>query len=220
MLVIFASSACRWLSALVTFCAFSVSSQRSGTPACSERSAISASSRSTPTTERMSAKVERRAAISSEKSSSSMSPASLPGAAQPLRRDPASGVALEQCRPPSALPLALDRAPRAAADAAVLDRRGRDHPDHPDVASDLGATLAIAGLIAAMLMVGELVGDIPSGWLVARIGERPAMIGAAGSRSIALVIALIAPNPVALGFGIFLDRSRRRRCSRSPGTRS
>ena len=63
--VIFARSACRWLSALVTFCAFSVSSQRSGAPACSERSAISASSRSTPTTERMSAKVERREAIAS-----------------------------------------------------------------------------------------------------------------------------------------------------------
>ena len=37
-----ASSDWRWLSALVTFCAFSVSSQRSGAPASSLRRAISA----------------------------------------------------------------------------------------------------------------------------------------------------------------------------------
>ena len=41
----------------------------------------------------------------------------------------------------------------------------------------MGATLAIAGLIAAMIMVGEVIGDIPSGWLVAKVGERRGMIG-------------------------------------------
>ncbi|RXZ45878.1 MFS transporter, partial [Agromyces binzhouensis] len=51
-------------------------------------------------------------------------------------------------------------------------------PVIPVVAVDRGASLALAGLIAAMLMVGGLVGDLPAGWLVARIGERPAMIGA------------------------------------------
>ena len=44
------------------------------------------------------------------------------------------------------------------------------------VATERGASLALAGLIAAMLMVGELVADLPAGWLVARIGERIAMI--------------------------------------------
>ena len=34
----------------------------------------------------------------------------------------------------------------------------------------IGASLAIAGLIAAMLMVGQLIGDLPAGALVARIG--------------------------------------------------
>ena len=34
------------------------------------------------------------------------------------------------------------------------------------VATDRGASLALAGLIAAMLMVGELIGDLPAGWLV------------------------------------------------------
>ncbi|MEQ1735415.1 MAG: MFS transporter, partial [Rhodoglobus sp.] len=77
-------------------------------------------------------------------------------------------------------------------------------PIIPTVAGDVGATLAIAGLVAAVLTLGELLGNIPSGWLVSRVGERPAMIGSAGLSVVGLVICLIAPNPVALGFGIFL----------------
>jgi MFS family permease len=77
-------------------------------------------------------------------------------------------------------------------------------PIIPIVAGNLGATLAIAGLVSAILMLGELMGDIPSGWLVSRIGERPAMIGAAFLSVVGLVICVLAPNPVALGFGILL----------------
>jgi MFS family permease len=77
-------------------------------------------------------------------------------------------------------------------------------PMIPIVAGNLGATLAIAGFVAALLMIGELVGDIPSGWLVARVGERPAMIGAALLSIVGLVVCVLSPNPVALGFGIFL----------------
>ncbi len=72
MLFTRASSDWRWLSALVTFWAFSVSSHRSGAPACSERRAISASRASTSTTARMSRKVERSAAISCVRSRSNM----------------------------------------------------------------------------------------------------------------------------------------------------
>jgi len=77
-------------------------------------------------------------------------------------------------------------------------------PIIPIVAGNLGATLALAGLISAILMIGELVGDIPSGWLVSRIGERPAMIGASLLSVVGLVICVLSPNPWALGFGIFL----------------
>lgn len=77
-------------------------------------------------------------------------------------------------------------------------------PIIPLVADDLGATLAIAGLVAAVLTVGELAGNIPSGWLVARIGERPAMIGASLLAVIGLVICILSPNPWALGFGVLL----------------
>jgi MFS family permease len=74
----------------------------------------------------------------------------------------------------------------------------------PLVANDLGATLAIAGVIAAMIMLGELVGDIPSGWVVSRIGERNSMIWASVITIGAVIICLTAPNPLVLGLGIFL----------------
>jgi MFS family permease len=77
-------------------------------------------------------------------------------------------------------------------------------PIVPLVASNLGASLAIAGLVAAMVMVGELVGDIPSGWVVARIGERKAMIYAALVSVVGLIAAILAPAPLALGIAMFL----------------
>jgi len=77
-------------------------------------------------------------------------------------------------------------------------------PIIPIAADNLGASLAIAGFVAAVLTVGELFGNIPSGWLVARVGERPAMIGASGLSIVGLVICVIAPNPVALAFGVLL----------------
>jgi MFS family permease len=77
-------------------------------------------------------------------------------------------------------------------------------PIVPLVATDLGATLAIAGLVAAMVMLGELVGDIPSGWVVSRIGERRAMIGAALISVLGLIAALLAPSPLLLGVAMLL----------------
>ena len=77
-------------------------------------------------------------------------------------------------------------------------------PIIPTVAHSMGATLAIAGLIASMIMVGEVFGDIPSGWLVARVGERSAMIGGAFVAIGGLAIATFAPNPLVLGIGIVL----------------
>lgn len=73
----------------------------------------------------------------------------------------------------------------------------------PIVAHNLGASLAIAGLIAAMVMVGELIGDIPSGWVVARVGERAAMIGASVVSILAVLTCIVAPNALVLGIGIF-----------------
>lgn len=77
-------------------------------------------------------------------------------------------------------------------------------PVIPVVATERGASLALAGLIAAMLMVGELVADLPAGWLVARIGERLAMIGASALASAGALLALLVPTTWALGIGVFL----------------
>jgi MFS family permease len=77
-------------------------------------------------------------------------------------------------------------------------------PIIPVVAHNLGATLAVAGFIAAMIMVGELLGDIPSGWIVSRIGERTAMISASFLSIAGLITAMVAPNPWLLAFGILL----------------
>lgn len=77
-------------------------------------------------------------------------------------------------------------------------------PIIPLVATNLGATLAVAGLIAAMVMVGQLIGDIPSGWVVSRIGERAAMIWAALVAVVGLVLSLLAPTPMLLGLAMLL----------------
>ena len=77
-------------------------------------------------------------------------------------------------------------------------------PVIPAVASSLGAGLAGAGLIAAMIVVGQLAGDIPSGWVVSKIGERRSMIAAAILSIGAVTLALFAVNAAMFGIAIFL----------------
>jgi MFS family permease len=77
-------------------------------------------------------------------------------------------------------------------------------PIIPLVADSLGATIAIAGVIAGALTIGELFGNIPSGWLVSRVGERAAMIGASLLSIVGLVICILAPHPAWLAVGVVL----------------
>lgn len=77
-------------------------------------------------------------------------------------------------------------------------------PVIPVVAGNVGASLALAGFVSAMLVVGELLGDIPSGIVIQHIGERTAMIGASGLSVLGLMTALLAPNPWVLAFGILV----------------
>ncbi|KQM24204.1 MFS transporter [Frigoribacterium sp. Leaf8] len=77
-------------------------------------------------------------------------------------------------------------------------------PIIPVVASELGASLPFAGFVAALILVGELIGDIPSGWLVSRIGERTAMIGASLVSIGGLVTCLLAPNEIVLAVGVLV----------------
>ena len=62
----------------------------------------------------------------------------------------------------------------------------------------------MSGFIAAMLMIGQVIGDIPSGWLVARVGERTAMIGAAIVSVGGIVVCLLSQNYWVLLVGVFL----------------
>ncbi|WP_420363977.1 MFS transporter [Curtobacterium aetherium] len=77
-------------------------------------------------------------------------------------------------------------------------------PIIPIAADSLGASLAIAGFVASLILVGELIGDVPSGVVVAKIGERNAMIGAAVVSVVGLLVCTVAPNPVVLAVGVFL----------------
>jgi MFS family permease len=78
-------------------------------------------------------------------------------------------------------------------------------PMIPVIASSLGAGLAFAGLLGGLFMVGELLGDVPAGSLVARFGERSAMIGAAIVCLVGLAVCLVFPTTVGLAVGILLS---------------
>ncbi len=74
----------------------------------------------------------------------------------------------------------------------------------PVVAAQLGADIAMAGLIASMLVIGQLCGNIPAGWLVARLGERLTM-GIAGVLALAGVAGLaLSPALWVLALSVFV----------------
>lgn len=56
-------------------------------------------------------------------------------------------------------------------------------------AADLGASIALAGFLTALLPVGKIIADVPAGLIAARIGDRRTMLLAS---SVAVVAALIA----------------------------
>ncbi|WP_194411767.1 MFS transporter [Microbacterium cremeum] len=74
----------------------------------------------------------------------------------------------------------------------------------PVIAADLGADVATAALVASALVVGQLCGNLPAGWAVARIGERLTMaIG--GAIALAGVVGLaLAPSLGLFALAVFL----------------
>lgn len=67
-------------------------------------------------------------------------------------------------------------------------------------ATGLGASVATASLVVAAVGIGQVAGDIPAGALVARIGERRAMLLASVLVCAALVACLTVPT--VWGFGL------------------
>lgn len=74
----------------------------------------------------------------------------------------------------------------------------------PVIASNRGSTLASAGLIASALVVGQLCGNIPSGWLVAKAGERITMVIAGVLSLIGAIAGALAPSLVVFTIAVFV----------------
>lgn len=74
----------------------------------------------------------------------------------------------------------------------------------PVVATQLGADIATSGLIASTLVIGQLSGNLPAGWLVARVGERLTMAGAGVLALVGVAGLALAPSLWLLGSSVFL----------------
>ena len=74
----------------------------------------------------------------------------------------------------------------------------------PVLAASMGADVAFAALVASALVVGQLCGNLPSGWAVARIGERMTMV-IAGIAAIGAGVGMVfAPSLGVLAASVFL----------------
>ncbi|GIG28337.1 MFS transporter [Cellulomonas marina] len=69
-------------------------------------------------------------------------------------------------------------------------------------ASELGADLATAGLLAALLAVGQILGDVPAGAVAARLGDRWAMAAAAAVAVVTLTVCALADALAVLALGV------------------
>ena len=77
-------------------------------------------------------------------------------------------------------------------------------PVVPLTAKALGAGLAGAGLISGLLMIGVVIGDMPSGYAVARWGETFAMRLAAVIAIISAIACRMATNLIVLSIGVLM----------------
>jgi MFS family permease len=74
----------------------------------------------------------------------------------------------------------------------------------PVIAAQLGADVATAALVASALVVGQLCGNIPAGWTVARIGERLTM-AIAGFIALGGIVGMaLAPSLGVFAIAVFL----------------
>ncbi|HEX3259400.1 MAG TPA: MFS transporter [Pseudonocardia sp.] len=70
-------------------------------------------------------------------------------------------------------------------------------------ALDLGASAGTAGLLVAVLGIGQLAGDVPAGTLAARLGDRRAMVAAGGVAMVAMLGCLFTPSLPVFGLCLF-----------------
>lgn len=77
-------------------------------------------------------------------------------------------------------------------------------PVVPLTARSLGASIAAAGIVSGLLMIGVVIGDLPSGFVVARWGETVAMRAAAIIAIVSAIVCWHAPNLVMLAGGVLM----------------
>jgi len=77
-------------------------------------------------------------------------------------------------------------------------------PVIPLLARELGATIAVAGLVVGMRGVGTLCFDLPSGLAVSRYGDKGAMIAGTALVAVVAVGASMTTSTVVLGGFVFL----------------
>lgn len=85
----------------------------------------------------------------------------------------------------------------ALGDGAVI-------PLLPVIAERLGADIAVAALIASALVVGQLIGNLPAGWAVARIGERSTLVVAGILALFGTLTLVFAVNLAMLAGSVFV----------------
>jgi MFS family permease len=71
-------------------------------------------------------------------------------------------------------------------------------------ARDLGASTGTAGLLVALMGIGQLVGDVPAAALAARLGDRRAMVVAGGVSMAAMAGCLLTPTLPVFGVCLFV----------------
>lgn len=69
-------------------------------------------------------------------------------------------------------------------------------------ALDLGASPAVAGLTVALVGLGQVLGDIPAGQVVSRLGERVSIIAASSAGVLGVLLCLCARNVPMLCAGL------------------
>lgn len=75
----------------------------------------------------------------------------------------------------------------------------------PVMADRFGADLALSGFVASMLVVGQMLGNIPGSWLVAKVGERYAMALAGACALVGAFGLLFAPNVWVLAIAVLIN---------------
>ncbi|MFP3715064.1 MFS transporter [Puerhibacterium sp. TATVAM-FAB25] len=69
-------------------------------------------------------------------------------------------------------------------------------------ATSLGAGVAVAGVVASLLAVGQILADLPAGALAARLGDRAAMLVAGAVATVAFAGAALAPHLATLALAV------------------